>query len=177
MATYKFSKILTLFIVMAFFLTLAVIETQAQIYTYPGLQTGCLCYGPDIDLEECQNVMAKFGLIGLRVQAYLPWTDGECGADGGLKFPKVIYGQQIGHCCAQHDLDWSTCNVDRAKADQAIGDCIRASACNNLSGGRYHRCMLLANGYQNAVSNSLFGHAAFRASQSRMCFCSPCGMP
>src|SRR5262245_61658931 len=81
---------------------------SAQVYTYPGRQSGCLCYGwggdgGRIDLDECRGV---YGL-GIPVQGLAPSTNYQCGPEGGRDYGSRVLGISVLHCCIQHDLDWS----------------------------------------------------------------------
>ena len=74
---------------------------SAQVYTYPGRESGCLCYGPGINLEECRSVYG----IGIPVQTYTwPSTNNQCGPEGGRDYGHTIFGMDVRHCCVQARL-------------------------------------------------------------------------
>jgi hypothetical protein len=134
---------------------------------------GCSCYGAQggIQIEECAN-STIFG--GVRVQARpIPPPNG-CGEEGGKKFPDTILGVSIRHCCDQHDNEYGTCGFPKDAADTNLGRC-GVEACQNAGWHNklFSRCQIAARGYQVAVE--LRGTGAYRATQSTLCQCSPCG--
>lgn len=140
---------------------------------YPGW--GCSCYGASggIQLEECQN-STIFG--GVRVQAHpIPPPNG-CGAEGQKKFPDKIFGVSILHCCNQHDNEYSTCGFPKDQADTNLGNC-GSLACDNAGWHPkvFNACKMAARAYQVAVEQAPQATAAYRATQSVLCQCSPCG--
>jgi hypothetical protein len=149
---------------------------SAQFYTYPGKESGCLCYGPPIDLEECRSV---YGL-GIPVQTYYnPSTNNTCGAEGETDYGHTVLGVDIQQCCIQHDLDWSTCNKPRWESDSALGSCV-SNACNEISPAfhpvEYIACKIAARAIQTAVSIGPKADKAYRSSIEKTCACSPCGL-
>src|SRR5262245_15192568 len=127
---------------------------SAQVYTYPGKESGCLCYGGyggSIDLEECRGT---YGL-GIPVQGQEPSTNYQCGPEGGRDYGRRVLGQDILDCCIQHDFDWSTCAKPRAESDAALGDCV-SNRCAPLiwQPVLYAGCKIAARLIQTAVSST-----------------------
>lgn len=147
---------------------------SAQVYTHPGRESGCLCYGPGINLEECRSV---YGL-GIPVQGRWPSTNNACGPEGGRDYGSRVLGMSILHCCIQHDLDWSTCEKPRWESDAALGDCV-SNSCAPLfwQPVLFAGCKIAARAIQAAVTFTPEADLAYRASIENNCMCSPCGLP
>jgi hypothetical protein len=133
---------------------------------------GCSCYGPNINLEECQNAVPQFG-GGVLVQVRPSFPNG-CGAEGRAQFPSKFYGVNIKACCDLHDQLYGTCGYPKDAADTQIGSCgFQKCEAVNWNPIRYRGCKRAVQAYQVAVT--IAGMQAYRDAQETLCACSPCG--
>jgi hypothetical protein len=156
-----------------------VISTTSTVWAYDTYQGGCACYGQQngINIEECAR--SGFGNgTGVRVQAKIAFSNGLCGADGGIlaflpKLPNKIFGIDLKAACDRHDIEYGTCGLPKDFADTNLGNSVRQACEAQWHPKMYRGCGFIKNVIQTMVEE--FGIFAYRAAQSALCACSPCG--